>query len=71
MNASLRLVNDVVLKIEHESAEALRRVVNDIHKIVSDDVLKKLNFNTKNLDKLNEIFNQGVNVLKKEEKKMA
>lgn len=69
VNGALQAVNDLVGQISRDVSDQVRQVVNDLHRVVSDDILKNLHIDPTNLDSLNHTFNQGLDILDGEVKK--
>lgn len=63
VNGALQAVNDLVYTVSQDISAQFRQAVNEIHRVVSDDILKNLNIDTSDLNSLNDAFNQGLTIL--------
>lgn len=68
-NAVLNSINDIGNSIANTFINLGRNIVNDLHHVLSDGILKGLNIDTTDLNRLNDEFNKGVNILESEANK--
>jgi hypothetical protein len=60
VNGTLQAVNNLVYAISQDISAQFRQIVNDLHRIVSEDILRNLNIDSTDLNYLNSVFNQGL-----------
>ncbi|MGZ5008652.1 MAG: hypothetical protein ACXWFI_13405, partial [Methylobacter sp.] len=63
VNGAFHAINDLAYSISQGISTQLRQIVNEIHRVVSDDILKNLNIDVTDLDSLNSAINQGFTIL--------
>jgi len=68
-NAVAGILNDAFINITKTVTDTIRDVGNTIHRVFSDEILKKLNIDTTNIDAINRTFNDGINLIQEGAKK--
>jgi len=66
VNGVLQAINNTAYQVGLAASNTFRQVINDIHNLISNDILRNLNIDTTDINQLNQTFNDGINVLNNE-----
>lgn len=66
VNGVLQAINNKAYEIGIGISNTFRQVINEVHRVITNDILKNLNIDTTDLNRLNDAFNSGINTLNDE-----
>jgi hypothetical protein len=66
VNGILQALNNVAYEVATNATNVFRQVINDIHNVLSNEILRNLNIDTTDINWLNHNFNEGINILNNE-----